>query len=340
MRRISIPLLLTAAAALSSGCRREARRASDDRRPVEVRVATVEESPAGARRAPGIVAARQTAEIAARSAATVIGVFIGEGDLVRTGQRLAELDSRDAVARIASAGAAERGARAEKERVNRLAEKQAATPREREIADSAAAAARAALDEARAALSYLRLAAPFAGRVTSVLIHAGDHVTPGEKLIVLESDAGFEAQATVEADSAARLSPGRKLAVRVDSIPEPLEAEVRSLSTAGDPETHRFLLRADLPRDPRLRSGIYASVELPDATAMPRRTVPAAAIVERGGLTGVFVMEGGKASLRWIATGLREGNRIDVRAGLAPGDVVVLSPGNLADGSPVTALNR
>ena len=335
-RRSPVALVLGILAA-APGCRRELRRPeAAGKTPVEVRVAAVEETGAGGtREAPGVVAARQSADVTARSAATLLGVFVREGDLVREGQKLAELDSRDVEARIAAAQAEERSASAEKERVDRLAGNRAATPREQEVASSSAAAARAALAEARAGLSYLRPAAPFAGRVASVPVHAGDHVTPGQRLVLLESDSGFEVQAAVDGSAVPQLVAGRKLDARIDGLPQALPAVVGSVSPAGDPETHRFLLRADLPRDARLRSGTYATVELPDASAVTRRAVPASAIVERGGLTGVFVAEGETAFLRWISAGPREGNLVVVRSGLEAGEKVILSPGGLVDGAPI-----
>lgn len=337
-----IPVLLVLfGAAGFAGCRRAEPPRETARAPVEVRVAAVRDTSAGGVRAvPGVVAAREAAEITARSGATVKAVFVSEGMRIRKGERLAQLDSGELAARISAAEAALSAASAEKARTDRLAATQAATPREKELADFAAASARADLAQAQAGLSYLNLTAPFAGRIASVPIHAGDHVQPGEKLIALESDAGFEAQASIEGGSIADLTPGRPLAVRVDGIPDSVPATVRTVSPAGDPETHRFLLRADLPADSRLRSGLFASVGVPDPAAPPRRIVPAAAVVERGGLTGVFVVDGGRASLRWIEEGPRRGSEVEVRAGLAPGEKVVLSPGELADGAPVVIVPR
>jgi RND family efflux transporter MFP subunit len=339
--RISTALLVIGAAGILSCRRGEAPRSVPSRAPVEVRVAPVTDRVApGVRTVAGIVAARETAEIAARAPATLTAVLVSEGTHVRRGQRLVRLDGSELAARIAAAQAAYSAASAEKVRTDRLLAAQAATQREKEVADSIAASARANLAEARAGLAYLELSAPFAGRVASVPVHAGDHVQPGEKLVVLESDGGFEAQASIDASSIAAFAPGRTLAVHVDGIPEPVAARVRSLSPAGDPETHRFLLRADLPDDPRLRSGLFAGVDVPDASASRRRTVPAAAVVERGGLSGVFVVDEERASLRWIDLGGRVGDDVEVRAGLSPGEKVVLSPGGLADGDPVVLAPR
>lgn len=338
--RIPAALLVIGAAGTFS-CRRAEPPQPAPRAAVEVHVAAVTDAIAGGvRTVAGVVAARETAEIAARAPGTLTAVLVSEGMRVRKGQRLVRIDGSELEARIDAARAAVSAANAEKVRTDRLAAARAATPRETEVADSAAASARAGLAEARAGLAYLDLVAPFSGRVASVPVHAGDHVQPGEKLVVLESDGGFEAQASIDAVSIASLAPGLPLAVHVDGIAEPIAARVRSVSPAGDPETHRFLLRADLPDDPRLRSGLFAGVDVPDTSAAKRRVVPATALVDRGGLSGVFVVEQGKATLRWIDVGSRRGDEVEVRAGLSPGESVVLSPGGLADGDPVVLAPR
>jgi RND family efflux transporter MFP subunit len=339
MTRLAALSLLGAALVLE-GCgkapapRSEAPRAA----PVEVRVARVEVAGASETSAPGVVAARESAEIVARSAASVRSVLVREGDDVRAGQLLLVLDDRDATARLAAAEAARRSASSDRDRVAALLARGSATPREKEQADAAAEAAESAVAEGRAALAYFRIASPFSGRVAAAPARAGDLVVPGQRLLALEAEGGYELRATVEAKAARRLRPGDPIAVRVDGIPDRLEARVRALSPAADPRTHRFLLRADLPPDGRLRSGLFARAEIASPTSGEARlTVPREALVERGGLTGVFVLEEGRARLRWIAIGAREGDVVEARAGLRAGETVVLAPASLPDGAPVEA---
>lgn len=333
--RRSVSILLLAAG--GAACHKRSVPAAPPKEPVAVRVSAAEPvAGAGTRSVPATVAARRAAEISSRVAATVTAVFVQEGERVRRGQSLASLDSRDVRARIAAARAAAGAAAAEKERVDRLAAGQAATPREQEMADSAAVSAKASLEEATAALSYLQIPSPFDGRVASVPVHEGDLVLPGQRIVVVEADAGFEIQADIEADAAQGLSIGSRISVRVDGIADPLTAAVASLSPAGDPQTHRFLLRANLPGDPRLRSGLFATASVPAPESEPAGpTIPAAALVDRGGLTGVFVVEKDLARLRWVSPGNRLDGLVEIRAGLAPGELVVVSPGDLEDGAPV-----
>ena len=58
-----------------------------------------------------------------------------------------------------------------------------------------------------------------------------------------------------------------------------------------------------------------------------RLLVPAASLVERSEVTGVYVIDArGRASLRQVRTGHRFGERIEILAGLAPGERVALDP--------------
>jgi multidrug efflux pump subunit AcrA (membrane-fusion protein) len=121
----------------------------------------------------------------------------------------------------------------------------------------------------------------------------------------------------------------------VDGQPAPLTATVTAVAPSGDPTTHRFEVKADLPGAKGLRAGVFARLLVPGLAADPRITVPAAALFGRGGLTGLFVVSEGRARLRWVAAGARDGEAVEVRAGVEPGERVVLDPAGLVDGSPV-----
>jgi hypothetical protein len=58
-------------------------------------------------------------------------------------------------------------------------------------------------------------------------------------------------------------------------------------------------------------------------------------VVRRGDLAGVFVPEGGVATLRWLSLAEEEAGRVRVRAGLAQGERFVIDPSGLRDGQPV-----
>jgi RND family efflux transporter MFP subunit len=284
---------------------------------------------------PGAVQARKRAALSARMPASVTELPYQEGQWVQAGAVVVRLDDAALRAAVAAAEAGLSAVDSDLARTKALLEKGAATPRELEQATAAASGARAQLAGAKDNLSHAALRAPFAGRVASRRVNLGDVVSPGMPLIEIEGQGGLELRATVESGIAATLRPGSKVKAIVDGQPGPLTATVTAIAPSGDPTTHRFELKADLPEASGLRAGLFARLLVPGVAADPRITVPAAALFERGGLTGLFVVSDGKARLRWVAAGARDGDTVEIRAGVEPGERVVLDPAGLTDGALV-----
>jgi len=305
-----------------------------------VRTAVVESSDSTTYTAPATVAARERAELAARIPATVRELPFEEGEAVRAGQVVARLADEALRSALAAAEAESAVADSDRARFARLLELAAATPREAEAAAARATAARAAVAASRDALVYAVLRAPFDGRLARRLVHEGDVVSPGQPLVELEGAERFELRATIDGATAAALAAGDLLQTEVDGFGEPFIVRVRAVSRAADPGTHRFEVVADFDPPPAaIASGAYARLRLPTVGAnppQPELLIPAAAIVERGGLVGVFVAEEGRSLLRWLAPGERRGDRLVVRSGLEAGELVILDPAGLADGDPVS----
>jgi multidrug efflux pump subunit AcrA (membrane-fusion protein) len=138
-----------------------------------------------------------------------------------------------------------------------------------------------------------------------------------------ESDAGLAIKGAI-------------VAVEVPSLGGPiLEGEVADVVPAADPATRTFLVKIDLPQNPTLRSGLYARALFRGA---PRQAVrlPREAILARGGLTGVFVAEGDRATFRLITVADSPGSLVEVLSGLREGVRIILSPpATLEEGSPI-----
>jgi RND family efflux transporter MFP subunit len=281
---------------------------------------------------PAVVQARQRAALSARVLASVVELPYQEGQQVTAGAVVVRLDAAAVQAAVAAAEAGAKAAEADLARTQALLEKGASTPRELEEQTARVADARAQLAGARDSLSYSVLRAPFAGRVAARRVNLGDVVNPGMPLIEIEGQGGLELRATAEPEIAVSLSPGTRVKALVDGQPGPLSATVSAVAPSGDSTTHRFEVKADLPGAVGLRAGLFARLLVPGVAGEAKILAPAAATFERGGLTGVFVVADGKARLRWVAVGARQGDAIEVRAGLEPGERVALEPALLVDG--------
>jgi len=82
-----------------------------------------------------------------------------------------------------------------------------------------------------------------------------------------------------------------------------------------------------LPTDTRLRSGLFGRAEF-SRGEQQAILIPRSAVVERGQLEGVFVLDQNKvASLRYVTLGESSGSEIEVLSGLESGEWFVANPG-------------
>ena len=79
--------------------------------------------------------------------------------------------------------------------------------------------------------------------------------------------------------------------------------------------------------------GAYAEIRFDDLSGEGRLAIPASSLVRRGSLTGFYVVEEGRAWLRWFRAGRTERDQVEVLSGLAATDAVVADPRHLEDGS-------
>ncbi len=98
---------------------------------------------------------------------------------------------------------------------------------------------------------------------------------------------------------------------------------------AADPASRTFLVKIELPTDTRLGSGLFRRAQFSRGERQAL-LIPRSAVVERGQLQGVFVLDQNKvASLRYITLGKLCGSEIEVLAGLQDGERLVAKPGEL-----------
>ena len=289
----------------------------------------------------GVVAAWQHAVVSTRVSATVRAVAVQEGTRVRKGALLARLADGDLRSQVVAAGAAALAASAHARRIETLAHDGQATRSELEAAQAQRAQAEAQLSAAREGLSYAEIRAPFDGVVQSKRVSAGDLVGPGQPLFEIDG-AGMEIAATLDEASARSLRVGQSL--RFEAGSQEGWATVTALAPGGDSLSHRSGLRARVTSGGNgLRTGEFARLGIPRPAATAAlaarpaqdRWVPQSAMVERGDLSGVFVVHEGRAQLRWLAVGEPVSGGVPVRAGLRPDEEVIDGPGGLRDGQPV-----
>ncbi len=282
----------------------------------------------------GTVRARNVAYLAASVMGTVRAVNVAVGDRVRIGQPLVRLSAGEIAAKAAQAEAGLARAKADLQRAERLKASQAIPEAQHEAAISAYRVAEAALREAHAVRDYLVIRAPFAGVVTTKDCNPGDLAQPGRALLVVESPGALRLEAYVPEADAHLLSLGQSLPVRIDALGATLTGTVSELGPTADPASRSVLAKLDLPPTAGLRTGMFARLLLARGTERALE-VPAQALVRRGQLELLYVVDAGKARLRLVRAGRARAGRVEILAGLSPGELVITQPAGLLDGQSV-----
>ena len=328
--------------------------AAETAAPLAAPVAAVVEAPWGrAIEAAGSVAPARRASPGTILAGRVTRIEKREGDRVRAGETLALIESGGARAGAAQADAAVAAARVAadnahrmRERMERLVGHQAASQKNLEDAiagdEGAKASLTAAEEGARAAhvqLDYARVAAPFDGIVVRRLVEAGDMAGPGMPLYVIDEVGRMKLETSVPETVAAGLHRGDAVSVSVDGDPQGMrQATLDEILPASDPATRTVTVRVILDNaDGSLRPGAYAHVSFPGGAGAAAIAVPEGAVVRRGPLAGVFVVDpGGVARLRWLTFGETRDGLVEVLTGLSAGErIVTAPPRELEDGRRV-----
>ncbi len=294
--------------------------------------------------ATGAVEPIRRATPASRLMGTVRAAPFQEGDLVRRGQVLVRIDVQDLAARrtqvLAQVREAEtvlRDAETNLARMQALDAEGVIARIQLEQAESGVVRAHAAVETARAGLreldasaAYGTIEAPFTGVIVRKMVEVGNLAAPGQPLFVLEDLSRVRVIAGVGEEAARRLRKGER--VRVEAAGEGLQSTgvVEAVLPSGDPAARGFRVNV-LMENPglTLQSGMTATVYVPAGRAedvVHAVFVPADAVVRRGQMTGVFVVDGGVARLRWIRLAEPVGNGVRVLSGLRAGERVVVGP--------------
>ncbi len=331
----------------------------------------------------GTVHAKVGSTLSSKVVGNVIAVHVREGDRVRSGELLVEIDSREADARVhqAEAGmveaesalvevesailaaragvdAAEADARLAKSTYQRFQEllkrksvslqefeevearhkgAQAQVLRAKEMLASTTAKraqvmarisqAEANLENAKLYQDYASVLSPINGIVTRKAVDVGQLATPGVSLITVEDSSNYRLEAAVDESQMQYVQLGRPASVRIDALGREFEGKVGEIVPAADSSSRSFTVKIDLPAEPGLRSGLYGRAAF---STYERQvlTVPASALIEKGQLVGVFVVDSERrARFRLVKTGGQLGDRVEVLSGLKAGDEVVIDPG-------------
>lgn len=296
--------------------------------------------------ATGTVEPLQTVAVQAQVGGILRRVAFKEGDEVKRGQMLFELDSRpyraaldQALAALARDRAQAANAAQEAKRYESLAEKQYVTAQQYEQARTAATATEATLagsqatvEEARLNLQYATIRAPITGRTGSLLVREGNLVRANatQPLVTINQIRPILVRFAVPARSLPLIQEhlGKSIVVRAEPTGggEPSEGALSFVDNAVDTATGTILLKGRFPNDDgALWPGGFVNVRLQLYVEPDALVIPAAAVVSAQQGSFVFVIQAdSSAATKPVTVNRTVGDFAIVSGEVQAGDQVVI----------------
>ncbi len=301
------------------------------------------------------VTAKSESMVASRIMGPVTELHAREGNRVTAGQLLLVIDSQDINKKVAAAEAGYREAlqalnAAEQnkllaettyKRFKNLYDENALTQQELDKVETQKKVAAieyervqqmvkrtaAGMAEATVFLGYQRITSPVNGVVTGKFIDPGTMAMPGMHLFTIEDNSSYRLETDIDESLAGDISLGMKVDIEISSLRLKLQGEVTEIVPAIDPRSRTFLVFIAMEPHKNLRSGLYARAKFPigqkELLLAPQRS-----IVEKGQLTGVYVVDGNRViTYRLVRTGKIFGDEVEILSGLKPGETIIT--GNL-----------
>ena len=280
-----------------------------------------------------------------------------EGEDVKAGETIAEIDRREWAAQVALAEAQAKQAEValadrerERRRIEALFAEEVATEQARDAAATAHESAKASLAQAQAQLKLAQvnlgetvLRAPMDGVVAERRADPGAMVGPSEAIVKIAQMDPLRLMLAIPVRLLPMLEEGKtQVSVATDVWPgREVDCAVARIFPEADPATRtvRAEVRLDNPRTDGawpLRPGMYATAKLALATSPGALAVPASAVIRALDRQIVFTVRGDVARAAEVQTGIRDGVYVEIVAGLAEGDeYVAMGQNKLTDGAAI-----
>lgn len=300
----------------------------------------------------GSLRAVQGAKLSTESSGVIANILFENGQEVKQGDLLVELDHETESANLRSAEAEADLARTVYERTKRLRVNNTVPQSDLDAAESQLRKTAALVEQLKSTISKKKLNAPFSGRLGIREVNLGQFVNNGDTIVSLQALDPIFVDFLLPQQLIAGLSVGQALKLFTDVYPgREFDGQLTAINSEIDPVTRNIRLQGTLQNaDGALRPGMFARVLLTLGEAEEVVCLPATAVISAPYGDSVFVLEKETAEdgssrqvakQRFIRTGRARGDFVSIMQGLKPGETVVSAGAfKLRNGAPVEVNNE
>ncbi len=269
--------------------------------------------------ATGTVEAAKMIPIAPKVGARLLSLAADEGAKVEQGEILAQLEATDLEGTLKSQEAQQELAQKEFARAEKLWKTKAISRTAYDQAQTELAAAQAAVERAKAELSYLQLTAPEAGTVIRRDGEIGEFIAAGTNVFWMSGGNAMRIETEVDEEDIGLVEIGQRVIIRADAFPQSIfEGQVQTITPKGDPVARSYRVRVSLPENTPLLIGMTAETNIITQTKDDAMMVPAAAVSEGR----IIKIQDGKAMIADVTTGIKTPQAVEILGGLAEQEII------------------
>jgi membrane fusion protein, multidrug efflux system len=273
----------------------------------------------------GTANANEAVTVTSRTSNIVTAIHFRDGEFVRAGAVLVELDREQTTADLAAATAQFEESRSQFNRSRELMNTQALSKSQYEQLEATMKSNQARVDAARARLSDTYIRAPFAGRVGLRRVSLGALINPGTVITTLDDTSVIKMDFAVPEVHLGDLRVGQTVQARSGAYPgRQFAGRVTSIDSRVDAASRAVTVRALVPnRDGALRPGMFLTIDLSREQRLAL-VIPEEALVPEQARQFVYVLTGSSVAKREVKLGRREPGFVEIDSGLALDDRVVV----------------
>jgi RND family efflux transporter MFP subunit len=278
--------------------------------------------------AEAVLEATRQATVATQVSGRIVDVRVEAGQRIKAGDLLMRIDAREATENVAAANAQLAQAEANYQRTKNLFRQKFVSQAALDQAEMALKSARAQAAGAGAGASHAHVTAPLSGIVALRHAELGELAAPGRPLVTIFEPKGLRAIARIPQFKLREVQHARVARIEFPESRRWLDGTRIEILPTIDAQSHTATARVYLPEGDSqgLVPGMAARVHFIVGTAQ-KLTVPPAAILRRGEISAVYVVDAGLPRLRQVRLGeaVADGE-IEVLSGLAVGEMISLDP--------------
>jgi RND family efflux transporter MFP subunit len=197
---------------------------------------------------------------------------------------------------------------------------------------------RSQLELARQQLADTTVYAPFDGVVQERRATVGEFLAAGAPIVTIVKIDPLRLRVEVPEREARNIRLGQTVRVMVEGDATTYAGHIARLSPSITAQNRMLMVEAEVRNNGQLRPGAFVRADIVTSDSTPATVVPTNSIVAFAGIEKVITVEDGKAIEKPITTGRRSGDWTEVLSGVKVGELVVVDPGNLQSGQPVTVI--